>query len=93
MEREYQFPPQLNQQHIYFGYSGSAWLLLIGLGILSFYLLMLTFNILSLLPMCLLSLLLFRPLGKESVMCMLKRAYVYFIAEPMVYDYNEGEYK
>lgn len=90
-QRAYQFPPQLGQVHYYFGYSGKEILILVGIGISSMYGLMITMHVLVLLPFIMSSILLCRIGGNQSVWQILHRAYGYFIANPMIYEYMEDE--
>lgn len=88
-EKEYQFPPQIGQSHIYFGYRGWE-LISIAFGtVLSLYLFIQIQNITILLPISMFSLLSCKPNNRQSIFHILKRTYNYFIAHPITYDYLE----
>lgn len=90
-KKEYLFPPQLGQVNIYFGYTGWEWLILGLGGVMSLYVMIETMNMLSVMPIILFALLCFKPLPNRSLSYLLIRAYVYFIAQPMLYDYMEEQ--
>lgn len=85
-KREYQFPPQLGETHIYFGYSGWEWITIVIGGVISMYILTITMNLCVLIPILIYSVLTCRLAENMSVFHILRRAYIYFIAEPMIYD-------
>lgn len=86
---EYQFPPQLGQVNVYFGYTGWEWVMLVLGGVISLYVTIMTLNVIALVPLSMFCLLVFKVNGSTSLMHLLIRAYGYFIAQPMIYDYLE----
>lgn len=88
-EKEYQFPPQIGQAHIYFGYRGWELVMIAFFGVISLYLFIQMQNIFIMLPVTMFSLLCCKPNNRQSIFQVLKRAYNYFIAKPITYDYLE----
>lgn len=87
--KEYQFPPQLGQTHIYFGYTGWEWVVIALGSVVSLYAFLATINVLVILPVIMFSLLCCKPTGNTCMMSVLLRSYNYFVAKPMTYDYKE----
>lgn len=88
---DYQFPPQLGESHIYFGYKLSEWFILVIAGLISVYATLITLNPVVLLPLIFFALLVFKPNSTTSLLHFLIRAYNFFVANPISYDYQEEQ--
>lgn len=87
--KDYFFPPQLGVVKIHFGYKTWEWFMIGGGVMIASFAVIITLNILFILPLMVYMIISFRPSNHQSNLSILIKAYNYFVKHPITYEYEE----